>query len=260
MTDAAGKHVEVAKLAAQEAANVIRHYYGQGIQVKLKADQSPVTQADLESEEVIKSILSTAFPEYGFYGEETGSESLEADFVWLVDPIDGTKSFVRGYPFFSTQIALMHKNKIIMGVSSAPLFDELAWGYRGQGAFLNDAPITVSEVANLKDATLSFGNISSLAKTGGWGDLGRLIPQMNRVRGYGDFYHYHLLASGRVDLVIESDVNILDVAAVSCIVTEAGGTFTDLAGGPIALDTSSVMATNGKLLQELAGYGFPQSP
>ncbi len=252
MTDVIEKHIEVAKLAATQAATVIRKYYSQGVEVRLKADQSPVTQADLESEKVIKETLQSAFPDYGFYGEETGGESLEADYVWLVDPIDGTKSFVRGYPFFSTQIALMHKKQIILGVSSAPLFEELAWAYRDRGAFLNDTRISVSDVAQLSDATLSFGNISSLAKGDRWGDMGQLIQRVNRIRGYGDFYHYHLLASGKIDVVVESDVNILDIAALSCIVIEAGGTFTELDGGPINLETVSVLATNGSLNDALA--------
>ena len=238
------KQLSVAKEAALAAADIIRHYYQGNFETQLKADQSPVTVADVESEKAIRNILCKTFPDYGFYGEETGCSDLDADYVWLVDPIDGTKSFVRGYPFFSTQIALMHQGELILGVSSAPLFEEVAWAYRGHGAFLNEKPISVSKVCKLEQATLSIGNVASLAQGAGWKKLGNLITQINRVRGYGDFYHYHLLASGKIDLVIESDVNILDIAALCVIVQEAGGSFSQLDGKPIGLDTTTVLASN----------------
>ncbi|MGH8458161.1 MAG: inositol monophosphatase family protein, partial [Nevskiales bacterium] len=107
--------------------------------------------------------------------------------------------------------------------------------------------IRVSNIAELPKATLSLGNIGSLAKSQRWAALGTLIPQLHRIRGYGDFLHYHLLASGRIDAVLESDVNILDIAALSVILREAGGEMTDLEGRPVSLDTTSVFATNGKL-------------
>ena len=254
MTVVTQKHIDVAKQAAEQAALLIRQYYQQGVAVQLKADQSPVTAADVESEQIIKQVLQKAFPDYGFYGEETGTQALDAEFLWLVDPIDGTKSFVRGYPFFSTQIALMHQGRVVLGVSSAPLFNELAWAGLGMGAYLNDSAISVSSIDALSEATLSLGNIATLAASRGWSELGRLIPQLNRFRGYGDFYHYHLLASGKIELVIESDVNILDIAALSCIVSEAGGVFCQLDGGPIGLDSTSVLASNGKLSAALKGY------
>ena len=117
--------------AARAGAEVIRRYYQRNLEVTLKADKSPVTQADVETEQAIRRIIGQRFPAHGFYGEETGQSSLDAEYLWLVDPIDGTKAFVREYPFFSTQIALMHRGRLIVGVSSAPVYGELAYAELG---------------------------------------------------------------------------------------------------------------------------------
>lgn len=240
--------METALEAAEAAADIQRHYYYQAdVAVQLKDDRSPVTIADMESEQAIKKILSAAFPDYGFFGEESGKSDMDADYVWLVDPLDGTKSFVRGYPFFSVQIALMHADEIILGVSNAPLFTEVARAEKGQGAFINDQAVTVSDIDQFADMSLSTGNTHTIAASPQWASLGKLISTVSRIRGYGDFYHYHLLAGGKIDAVIESDVNILDIAALSLLVNEAGGRFTDLSGGPVGLTTTSVLATNGVL-------------
>ena len=233
--------------AARAAADVVRHYYQSNVAVTIKADKTPVTEADVEAEKVIRSILTSRFPEHGFYGEETGRSALDAEYLWLVDPIDGTKAFVREYPMFSTQIALMHRGRLVLGVSSAPAYGELAHAEISAGAWLDDRPIRVSEVAVLEEAALSTGNLKSFATGPRWGAFGRLVGRLNRIRGYGDFLHYHLLASGKVDAVLESDVNILDVAACAVIVEAAGGRVTDLDGGPLTLASTSVLATNGRL-------------
>src|SRR6185437_11861666 len=196
--------------AAQAAAEVIRGLYQKNLAVRTKEDQSPVTAADVRAEETIRAVLSERFPTYGFYGEETGKHSAGAENVWLVDPIDGTKSFVRECPFFSTQIALMRAGRLVLGVSSAPAYDELAWAEEGAGAWLNDKRMHVSRVAELSSAIVSSGNLKTLARSAHWGRYGELIGKVSRIRGYGDFVHYHLLARGSLDAVIESDVNILD--------------------------------------------------
>jgi len=235
--------LDVALEAARAGEEVIRHYYDANVKVTMKEDYTPVTVADVETEQKIREVILGAFPDHGFYGEETGHSNPDAEYTWLIDPIDGTKSFVRQYPFFSTQIALMHRGELIVGVSNGVLFRELAWASKGEGAFLNDRPIRVSDLTELRDAALSTGNIASLAaRPGRWNGLGRLARQVNRTRGYGDFYHYHLLASGKIEIIVESDVNILDIAALSVIVTEAGGVFTDLEGQALNLDTRSVLA------------------
>jgi histidinol-phosphatase len=253
--------LDVAKRAAHAAAEVIARHYRAGTDVEIKADQTPVTIADRESEAAIKRVLREAFPDHAYYGEEEGREG-DSDFLWLIDPIDGTRSFVRGYPMFSTQIALMYRGELVLGVSSASEFGELAWARKGGGAFLNSALLSCAPIrvatTNAFDAqtAISFGNVKTLSRGPGWNALAGLIQRCGRTRGYGDFYHYHLLARGSLDLVIESDVNILDIAALAVIVREAGGTFTDLAGRELTLATTSVLAGTPDLHRQALGLGL----
>ena len=141
----------------------------------------------------------------------------------------------------------MRAGELVLGVSSAPLYGELAWAERGGGAFLNDRRVQVSGVARLEEAFVSTGNLKSLTRGAAWQRLGELLGAAACTRGYGDFVHYHLLARGGVDVVIESDVNILDIAALVVLIREAGGTFTDLSGAPVGLATRSVLASNAHL-------------
>jgi histidinol-phosphatase len=241
------EHLPVALEAARAAAKISRDYYAGNFTVETKADMTPVTQADVECEQAIRAIILEAFPDHGFFGEETGRTGDDADYLWLVDPIDGTKGFVRQYPFFSTQIALMHHGQIVLGVSSGTMMHELAWAEKGCGAWLNGKRLKISRIDNPDRAAVSTGNLKSLAASDGWKALGRIVNRADRIRGYGDFYHYHLLAAGKIEAVIESDVNILDIAALSIIVAEAGGVFTNLNGDPVDLETRSVLAANSSL-------------
>lgn len=243
--------------AADTAGRLIRKAYRGQFRVRYKADASPVTEVDEAAEAVIRKILTAKFPKHGFYGEELGRRNAGAEYLWLVDPIDGTKSFIGGYGMFSTQIALMHQGELVLGVSSAPAADEVAWATRGGGAFLDGKPIRVSRRSALAECAVSTGNLRSLARSPRWAALGRIVEIANRTRGYGDYYHYHRLAAGQLDGVIESDVNILDIGALVVIVREAGGVFTDLDGNAPGLGTTSVLAAtpglHGQLLDLLNG-------
>lgn len=251
-------HLEAARAAADAAATLIRTAYRGQFDVQLKADASPVTEVDIAVEKVIRETLAAAFPDHAFYGEELGRGDTDAEYLWLIDPIDGTKAFVRGYPMFSVQIALMHRGELVLGVSCAPCWNgcgETAWAIKGEGAWLDGERLQVSGIDTVAKATLSLGNIATLAASPRWAALGELIPRLHRIRGYGDFLHYHLLASGRIDMVVESDLNILDIAALTVIVREAGGVITQLDGGPIGIDTTTVKAHNGRFAEALAPLG-----
>jgi len=244
----ASRELQAALDAARAAAEVIQGYYRRNLTVTIKADKSPVTEADVRAEETIQEVLQARFPGYGFYGEESGQHAMDADNIWVVDPLDGTKSFVRETPFFSTQIALLRAGKLVLGVSNASVYGEIAWAEQGGGAFLNGERLHVSAIGQLAQAFISTGNLKSLAASGaGWARFGALAARVSRLRGYGDFLHYHLLARGALDAVLESDVNVLDIAALTVIVREAGGTVTELAGGEIGLDSTTILATNGAL-------------
>ncbi len=249
----ASAFLRTALAAARKAADISRAYYAGNFTVTTKADLTPVTQADVECEQAIRDLILAEFPDHGFYGEETGRTQADADHLWLVDPIDGTKGFVRQYPFFSTQIALMHRGEIVLGVSSGTMMDELVWAEKGRGAWLNGKALTISDLDDPDRAAVSVGNLKSLAACDGWASLGKIVQRADRIRGYGDFYHYHLLAAGKIEAVIESDVNILDIAALSIIVTEAGGVFTDLNGGKVDLGIRSVLAANPSLHAQYLG-------
>ena len=237
--------------------------------VRVKADDTPVTDVDVAAERAIRAVLAAATPAASFFGEETGDGAIDAAGTdgavdggvraaadaarsaspalrWLVDPIDGTKSFVRRLPFYSTQIALAIDGELVVGVSNAPGFGaagERLSGVRGGQALLDGRPVRSSGVTTIEETFLSSGNLGTLARDAArWRRYGELVARVRRVRGYGDFCHYHQLASGGCDLVVESDVNILDVAALTVAVRAAGGVVTDLDGRPIDESTRSVLA------------------
>ena len=251
LTENFSKELVTAIDASNAAARLIRSYFKGNFNVDIKEDMTPVTEVDIKAENTIKDIILNAFPDYGFYGEETCRENKNSEYTWLVDPIDGTKGFVRGYPFFSTQIALMHHGEIILGVSNAPIFDEIIFAEKGKGAWMNNKQIHISNTKDIVSSTISTGNLKTIALSENWMNLGKIVSKADRIRGYGDFYHYHLLASGKIDVVIESDVNILDVAALSLIIEESGGVFTDFQGKRSNLDTTSVIASNPNLYSSI---------
>lgn len=233
--------------AACAGAAVIRSAYGGTIEVRTKADLSPVTETDLAAERAIRTVLAERFPGDGAFGEEFGRADGPSGRLWVIDPLDGTKNFVARLPFVSTQVALFDGRSFLVGASAAPCFEELVFAERGRGAWADAARLKVSEVSSLALASLSLGNVKSLARGPGWSRLGALVARAARCRGYGDFFHYHALARGQLDVVVESDVSIYDVAALAVIVEEAGGRVTGLDGAPLTLESRDIVATNGRL-------------
>ena len=242
--------LEVARDAAAAASALALQHFRAPLDVETKADDSPVTVADRACERAIRERIAVAFPDHAVYGEEYGRDG-DHRCLWLIDPIDGTRSFIRGLEFWSVQIALMVDGELVLGVSAAPPFDETAWAVRGRGAWLDGEKLQVAAADSIDAMDLSLGNVRSLARGAGWARVGQLVQRARRTRGYGDFYPYHRLAAGRLDAVIESDVNILDIAALTVLVREAGGVCTTLEGGPIDLGTTSMIAAPEPLHRRL---------
>lgn len=237
-------------LADAVDALTMRRFKAQDLQVDTKPDLTPVTDADREAEQIIRSQLSRARNRDSIVGEEfgaTGSGSRQ----WVIDPIDGTKNFVRGVPVWATLIALIDGGHPVVGLVSAPALSRRWWAASGSGAWTGRSlakaeQIQVSEVDRLEDASLSYSSLS------GWKELGRrdafvqLTDQVWRTRAYGDFWSYCLLAEGAVDVATEPELGVHDMAALVPIVEEAGGRFTSLDGAPGPFGGNAV-ATNGVL-------------
>ncbi|MFL6130430.1 MAG: histidinol-phosphatase [Mycobacteriales bacterium] len=225
----------------------------QDLVVETKPDATPVTDADRAVERALRELLGRRRPSDAVIGEEYG-ESDGGPRRWVVDPVDGTKNFVRGVPVWATLIALMEADEVYVGVASAPALGRRWWASRGQGAWAGTVGgeprrLRVSGVGELTDASLSYSSLQ------GWQGAGRaglleLDSIVWRSRGYGDFWQYALVAEGAVDIAGEPEVSLWDLAALSVLVEEAGGRFTDLAGrrGPAG---GSGMATNGLLHDEV---------
>lgn len=241
--------------------------------VTTKPDLTPVSDADTEVERTLREILASHRPTDTIVGEEFGASCAGPDTSpqsrqrrWIIDPIDGTKNFIRGVPIWATLIALFDDNEPVLGLVSAPALDRRWWAAAGSGAhlvsrlshqssspasFLSDAsPLRVSHIGTVADASLCYASLH------GWEQLGRLDAMIDlmratwRQRGYGDFFGYMLLAEGALDICVEPELSLWDIAALIPIVREAGGMFTDLGGRPSPGDGSSV-ATNGWLHPEV---------
>ena len=224
--------------------------------VTTKPDLTPVTEADRSVEHALRERIAAERPDHGIVGEELGSEGA-GEWRWILDPIDGTKNYVRGIPIWATCIALQHRDQVTVGVVSAPALGRRWWAARGQGAFADGGPIRVSAVADVADAQLSYDSVQSFESYGlGERFLG-LARRCWRTRGLGDFWSHVLVAEGAVDIAAEPEVSVWDVAAVQVIVEEAGGRFTDLSGAARP-DGGSAVSTNGLLHDEVLGALAPR--
>jgi myo-inositol-1(or 4)-monophosphatase len=217
---------------ARESGEFIRPLFGRsGLVVDVKADQSPVTEADRGAEELLRARITRKFPSHGIVGEEFGSERADAEWVWVLDPIDGTKSFISGVPLWGTLIALAHQGQPVLGCIHQPVLKQLMMG-DGTTTTMNGQPVRVRPCTRLEDATLlSSDPITPPGHKGGAAFVA-LQRQARLARTWGDCYGYLLLASGRADVVLDPIMNPWDIAALVPIVRGAGGVITDWSGGP----------------------------
>ena len=220
------------------------------LEVVTKPDLTPVTEADRGVEQALREQIARARPAHAVVGEEFGTQGPSGAWRWILDPIDGTKNYVRGIPVWATCIALQHGDELVAGVVSAPALGRRWWAARGEGAFADGQPIRVSAVADLADAQLSYDSVMSFEAYGLGERFLALARRCWRSRGLGDFWSHVLVAEGAVDVAAEPEVSLWDVAAVQVIVEEAGGRFTDL-GGAARPDGGSAVSTNGLLHDEV---------
>lgn len=245
-----------------DALTLVR-FKAQDLQIGAKPDLSEVTDADLAVEDAIRTTLSRVRARDAVHGEERADTGYGPR-RWVIDPIDGTRNFVRGVPVWATLIALMDGDEVVVGLVSAPALQRRWWASKGNGAFsgktlLNATRLQVSSVKKVENASLSYSSLGGWMKSGRGQEFVDLLREVWRSRAYGDFWSYMLLAEGAVDIATEPDLALYDMAALDVIVREAGGTFTNLDGvegtaGPGAL------ATNGLLHDDVLSRLAPLEP
>lgn len=244
--------LDLARELADQADEITLDRFGAlDLRVAHKPDLTPVSDADLAVETALREMLARRRPDDPIFGEEHGGESVQRGRQWVIDPIDGTKNFVRGVPVWASLIALLHDGIPVVGVVSAPALNRRWWAGHGLGAHtaVGAGParrLSVSAVADLESASLSFSSLSGWAQRGLRERFLALTDSVWRVRAYGDFFSYCLVAEGAVDIAAEPEVKLWDLAPLDLLVREAGGTFTDLDGAP-GPHGGSAVATNGLL-------------
>ena len=242
----------LASRLADAAGGVIQGYFRRTYAIEDKADESPVTIADRESEAVMRRLIGEAFPHHGIVGEEYGVERADAEFVWVLDPIDGTKSFICGVPLFGTLIALLHHGRSVVGIIDQPISRERWLGIEGAPSTLNGAPIRTRGCASVAEATL-FATGPEMFKGPDKATWER-VSNAVKLRRYGaDCYAYGLLASGFCDVIVEADLKPYDYCAQVPIIAGAGGLVTDWQGNPAGLggDGRIIAAGDPKLHAEM---------
>ncbi len=237
---------------AWQAGKITRRYFQTDIRPDLKADDSPVTVADRETEQYLRAAITARYPAHAILGEEEGSSGRsDAAWRWILDPIDGTRSFVRGVPLYGVMIGLEHAGQAVLGVVNMPALGEIVYAARGLGCWWNGRPCRVSQVPRLGEGlVLSTAAADRYSKHGRQAAYERLLAAAGTFRTWGDCYGYLLVATGRAEAMIDPVMSIWDAAALLPILQEAGGTFTDWSGTP-TIDGGEGIGTNRLVLEEV---------
>jgi histidinol phosphatase-like enzyme (inositol monophosphatase family) len=234
---------------AERSGDLIRPYFGAKVEslgIELKADESIVTRADREAEALMRSMIRERYPEHGILGEEYGEERPDAEFVWVLDPIDGTISFASASPLFGTLVALLHEGRPLLGVINQPVLHQLCMG-DGVTTTLNGASVRVRQTQGLQDATLLVTDLVDVPKYQDGAAFEALVRDVKLVRTWGDCYGYLLLATGHADIMCDPVMNAWDIAALVPVVRGAGGVITDWQGKE-AIGADSIVATSSQAL------------
>ena len=261
----APEYLELLKIAlktAELAEENILKFYQNDVGVEWKADKTPVTIADKGTEELARKFWAKETPGFGVIGEEFGIESPDAEYQWVIDPIDGTKSFIHGVPLFGTLIGLWHKNVPIASVIRLPAMKSAVWAVNGGGAFLDGREVRASKVSQLSDALVLSGTVNTMEDKGFGEGFTKLRRSARLHRGWGDCYGYYLVAAGRAEIMVDPVVSMWDIAPFPLLMKEAGGKFSTIDGKTELFDANgkptapiyegfTSIATNG-LLHDVA--------
>jgi inositol-phosphate phosphatase/L-galactose 1-phosphate phosphatase/histidinol-phosphatase len=230
---------------ADRAGEIQRRYFRTPVSVETKADASPVTIADQEAEAAMRDLIAAAYPDHGILGEEHGRDRIDAEFVWVLDPIDGTKSFITGRPLFGTLIALAHRGRPVLGMIDQSILRERWVGVAGGVSAWNGRPIAVRACPRLEDAVL-FATSPTMFRAGAENDGFDRVQRKVRLPMYGgDCYAYGLLAMGFADLVVEASLQPYDFMALVPVIEGAGGRVTDWQGRPLELGSGGQIVAAG---------------
>lgn len=240
--------LEFALAIALAAGGITLKYFNTDTPVERKADDSPVTRADREAETYIRDQIALRFPHHGVLGEEFDEQPGDGETRWVIDPIDGTKSFVYGVPLFAVLIGLERGGVPVMGVAHFPALGETLWAEQGSGAFCNGEAIRVSSTDRIEDALLVSGSILSFQAKGTLDGYIALAKKAYATRTWGDAYGHCMVARGKAEIMLDPRVNVWDTCALTPIVLEAGGSFTSFDGG-LGRGVGEALSTNGRLLQ-----------
>jgi histidinol phosphatase-like enzyme (inositol monophosphatase family) len=236
--------------AAWQTGRLTLGYFQAGVTAERKADNSPVTIADKQAEQKLRELIGRHFPEHGILGEEFGHQKGSSNLTWIIDPIDGTKSFVHGVPLYGVLLALADESGPLVGVSYFPALDEMLYAARGEGCYWNGRRTQVSNVNDLKDAVMLSSEVQMFIKdkrTAAWAELAQTTYIQ---RTWGDAYGYFLVATGRAEIMIDVAMNAWDCGPFGVILPEAGGTFTDLSGVS-TIYGGNALGTNGHVFPEV---------
>lgn len=238
--------IEIAKLGGHHTLS----YYKKEMEVERKADSSPVTVADRETELLMREEIIKRFPDHGIVGEEHGKHNPESEVQWILDPIDGTKSFIHGLPFYTTLIGILYKNEPVSGVIFAPALEELCEAAKGEGARLNGKTCSVRTCESLKKATFLTTDVTTAATFDLDTPLQNLLQKTRMHRTWGDAYGHMMVATGRADIMFDPVLNIWDAAPLLTILQEAGGIFCDV-NGKETIQTGNGISCSRELIDEI---------
>lgn len=234
--------------AVWQAGRLTLGYFQSGVAVERKADNTPLTVADQKAEQKLRELISARFPEHAIVGEEYGRQESHSRYTWVIDPIDGTKSFVSGVPLYANLLALLDGEEAILGIINLPAINEMIYAVKGGGCFWNGRRCQVSAVEEVKDAVLLTSGLNYFGpKQTAWE---KLIEATYIQRTWGDAYGYALVATGRADIMVDPAMYLWDAAPMQVILEEAGGTLTDWKGDA-TIHNNETIATNGRLFEQV---------